>query len=175
MMIGPAPMISMLLMSVRLGIFLLPHHRLAHEPYEAIEQLGYGGRPRRRLRMTLKTERGFVGARKTRQRTVEQRNVRDAAIGRQRSRGDRESVILRRDQYLLAIQVLHRMIGDVMAEFHFHRLAARGQRHQLMAEANAEGRYTALDQFARSGDGIIARFGIARSVGKKDSVRIQSK
>src|SRR3569833_819097 len=98
MMIGPAPMIRMLLISVRLGIFLLLHHRLAHEPYEAIEQVGNIGRPRRRLQKALKTERRLIGARKTLQRTFKQRHKKNTTKSQQQLRIDRKTMVLRRDQ-----------------------------------------------------------------------------
>ena len=42
------------------------------------------------------------------------------------------------------------MVGAVVAELHLERARAGGQREDLVAEADAEGRQAALDEFADS-------------------------
>src|SRR5688572_21588191 len=101
MTIGPAPMIRTLEMSVRLGM-IIPSRRARraaarasggfpgvarlqrarrlvrlHQPDEAIEQVIHVARPRARLGMALKAERGTIGAHKALQRSIEERNVGD--------------------------------------------------------------------------------------------------
>ena len=127
----------------------------------------------RRFRVALEAERRLVGAGKALQRAVEQRNVRDAAIGRQGGDIDRETVVLRGNQHLLGIEVLHRMIRAVVAELHLQRLGAGCQRHDLVPQADAEGGDAALDQFLGGGNRVIARLRVARSVGQEDAVRVQ--
>src|SRR5450631_4590576 len=94
MMIGPAPMIRMLWMSVRLGMTgCLPFrrlllgriaaagirlHALDHEVHEVLEQQAQIMRPGAGLGMPLKAEGRPVGARAPLQRAVEQRPVRGA-------------------------------------------------------------------------------------------------
>ena len=81
---------------------------------------------------------------------------RDAAIGavEQRDMGlldalgqgvaiHREAVIHRDDLDLAGFQILHRMIGAVMALRHLLGLAAQRQAQHLMAEADAEHRHAA--------------------------------
>src|SRR5690349_9556197 len=130
MTIGPAPMIKMLLMSVLFGIF---HHLL-----ESIEQISDVARARASLRMPLKTKRRSVSARQSLQRPVEQRNMRCAKVGGDGLGIHREAVVLAGDDDLAGVQVLHRVVGAVMAELHLHGLRARSEAHQLVAQADAE-------------------------------------
>jgi hypothetical protein len=53
---------------------------------------------------------------------------------------DGEAMVLAGDQHLAGVEVLHRMVGAVVAELHLHGLAAGSQAHQLVAEADAEHR-----------------------------------
>ncbi len=43
------------------------------------------------------------------------------------------------DEHLAGFQILDRVVGAVVAELHLERLAAAGERHQLVAETDAEG------------------------------------
>src|SRR5581483_12239517 len=95
-------------------------------------------RPGTRLRMTLEAERRAIGQREALQRAIEQRDMRYARVGRQRIGIDGEAVVLRSDQHAAGIEILHRMIGAVMAEWHLARLRAQREPHQLVAEADAE-------------------------------------
>ncbi len=69
-----------------------------------------------------------------------------------------------------AVEVLDRVVGAVVAELHLVGARAGGERHDLVAEADAEGRHAALDELARRRDRVVARLGIARSVGEEDAV-----
>src|SRR5579862_2624180 len=82
-------------------------------------------------------------------------------------------MILAADEYLAGLEVLHRMIRAVVAEFHLHRAPAGGEAEDLVAEADAEQRQVALQELLRRLDGVIARFGIARSVGEEDAVGLE--
>src|SRR5450432_2236984 len=89
---------------------------------------------------------------------------------RQGLRVDREAVVLARDADPAAVEILDRVIGAVVAEFHLVGACAAGQRHDLVAETDAEGWYAAGNEFARRLDRVVARLGIARTVGEEDAV-----
>src|ERR1700752_2475143 len=116
MMIGPAPMMRMLSMSVRLGIVRL------HQRHEAVEEVSDVMWSRRRFRVPLKAERRFVDTREALQRAVETTLVRGAQVGGQRLLVHREAVVLACDAYPAAVEVLHGVVGTVMAEFHLEGL-----------------------------------------------------
>src|SRR5260221_17342 len=143
MPIAPAPMMSTLLMSVRLGTLAL-----VHQSCEAIEEITDVVRPRARFGMPLETERRPVGARETLQAAVEQRHVRRLQIRRKRVRIDGEAVVLAGNDDRSARQILHRVVGAVMPELHFHGLRAGGKAHELVAEAEAERRSPGAEDFA---------------------------
>src|SRR5579862_2189964 len=86
---------------------------------------------------------------------------------------DREAVILAGDEHAPARELLHRVIGTVMAELHFDGTRAAGEAEQLMTQADAEDRYLALEQLAEGLDRVIARLGIAGTVREEHSVGIQ--
>src|SRR5439155_17784158 len=156
MMIGPAPMIRMLSMSVRLGISSRPAARRAlcapsggserserggcsyfrsnflfHQLREAVEEVPDVVRPRARFGVPLKAERRLVGEREALQAAVEQRHMRHSRIGGQRRRIDGEAMVLARDQHLSRVAVEHGMVGTVVAKFHFHGLAADRETEEL--------------------------------------------
>src|SRR5215469_11703646 len=124
MMIGPAPMIRMLSMSVRFGITSLaefagcssPRPRLLasqcvlgelqlrlqtaqHEVIEALEERPHVVRSRARLGMALETEGRAVGESETLERAVEERAMRRLHGRGQRRFIDRETVILAGDEH----------------------------------------------------------------------------
>src|SRR6267378_5992589 len=128
-------MMRTLLMSVRLGTLAL-----LHQLGEAIEQVADIVRPGARLGVPLKAERRPVGARETLKTAVEERNVSGSQIFRKRAGVDREAVVLAGDDDRPVVQVLHRVVGAVMPELHLHGLRARSEAHELVAQADAEGR-----------------------------------
>src|SRR5499433_4071314 len=113
MMIGPAPMIRMLWMSVRFGTGSPSARALAqvllgelqlrlqaaqHHMIEALEERLQVVRPGARLRVPLEAERRVVGEGEALQAPVEERAVGRAHILRQRRLIDREAVILAGDE-----------------------------------------------------------------------------
>src|SRR3546814_8198887 len=68
-----------------------------------------------------------------------------------------------------SVQVDHRMVGAVMAEFHLHRLRAEREAEQLVAQADAVERDLRRDQFAGGGDRVVAGRRIAGAVGQHRS------
>lgn len=92
----------------------------------------------------LKTEGRRICALNALQRAIEQRLMRGFKVGWQRSRVDRESVVLARDQYRIITHILHWMIRTMVTQLHFYRLCPAGKREELAAETNAEERYFLL-------------------------------
>src|SRR5258706_14460332 len=119
MTIAPAPMISTLLMSVRLGT-----PALLHQLREAIEEIPNVVRSRARFGMPLEAERRPVGAGKALEAAVEERNMGRPQDRRERIRVDRKAVILAGDHHGSAFQVLHRVVCAVVAELHLQGLRA---------------------------------------------------
>src|SRR2546423_5873311 len=107
-------MMRMLLRSLRFGI--------AHQLCEAIEQIADVARSRARLGVSLETKGWTVGPGQPLEGTVEERHVRRLESVRDRSRVDREAVVLARDDHLTGLAVLDRMICAVVAELHLQGL-----------------------------------------------------
>ena len=146
MTIGPAPMIRMELMSVRLGIVLI----LAISSTKRREQVVAVLRAGRGLgvvlhgedRLVLQAE-AFVASRRTATR----------ASPRRPSGSDSGST--QKPWFWLVIstlpvcEVLDRMVGAAMAARHLLRAAAERQRQHLVAEADAEDRHAACSSTSR--------------------------
>src|SRR6516225_1248006 len=160
MTIGPAPMIRMLWRSLRLGM-----RTILHRTDETIEKVGNVARARRGFGVALEGKSRTIGPRESLQGTIEQRHMGHAAVSGQRFRIHSEAMILRGDKDLLGVDVLYRVVGAVMPKSHLCRPRATCLRHQLVAEANTERRNSALHHFPRHVDRVIARLGVARSVG----------
>src|SRR6267143_7079020 len=157
MTIGPAPMIKMLLRSLRFGI--------AHQLGEAVEEVTDVVRPRARLGMPLEAERRPVGPRQSLEGTVEEGDMRRPQVRLKRRRIDGEAVVLAGDHDLPAVEVLHRVVRAVVAELYLERLRARREAHQLVPEADAEHRRLGrVEDLADRLDGVVAGLGIAGSV-----------
>src|SRR5687767_563437 len=119
MTIGPAPMMRMLLRSLRFGI--------AHQLREAVEEVTYVVRPGARLRMPLEAKRRPIGPRQALQGTVEEGHVRRLQI-RADGRGiDGKPVVLAGDHHLAALQVLDRMVRAMVAKLHLEGPRAGGE------------------------------------------------
>src|SRR5260221_11902506 len=106
---GPAPMIRIDLMSVRLATFLLHH---ADKP---VEQITHLMRARAGLGVPLETECGFVGARDALAGAIEQGFMGDANIGRHRAFIDRETVILPGRIHFAGTDILYWPIWPMLA------------------------------------------------------------
>src|SRR5579864_9846904 len=104
-----------LLMSVRLGTLALLHYFR-----EAVEQVADVVRTRARLRMPLEAEGRPVGPRQALETAVEERDVRRPQVLWKAAGIDGEAVVLAGDGDGAAVEILHRMIGAVMAELHLY-------------------------------------------------------
>src|SRR5438309_10021398 len=165
MTIGPAPMMSTLLMSVRLGTAALLHHL-----GEAVEEIPDVVRPGARLGMPLKAERRPVGACEALQAAVEERYVGGLEVRRERVRVDREAVILAGDDDRSSLQVLHRVAGAALPALHLHGLGAGGEPHELVAEADPESRNPGVDDLADGAYRVVAGLRVARTVRQEHPV-----
>src|ERR1051326_4356757 len=109
MTMGPDPMIRILWMSVRLGI--------PHQIEKLFEQVIRIVRTRRCFRMVLNAEGRHGAVLETFASVVVQVDMGDVHIVQiQTFRIDRETVILRRDLHLLALDIQYWMISAVMSE-----------------------------------------------------------
>ena len=158
-------MTSTLRMSFLLGIFVLLHHF-----NELVEQVAAVLRSRCALGVVLHREDLFLGAFHPLGRVVQQIHV-GQPQGRSLERFDvdRKAVVLARDFYLARIQTLHRVVASAVAEFHLEGLRAVGQRHHLMAHADAEYRQAAFQRPDLFDDGLHVHR-VARAVRQEDSV-----
>ena len=59
-----------------------------------------------------------------------------------------------------------------MAEFHLEGARAKSQRHELVPQANAKGGHARFNDFARGGNGVVARLRVARAVGEENAIRL---
>ena len=82
-------------------------------------------------------------------------------------------MVLAGDADAAVVEVFHRMVGAVVAELHLEGLGAAGQRHDLVAQADAEGRDRRFDQFPHRRNRVIARLRIARAVGQENAVGLE--
>ena len=98
--------------------------------------------------------------------------MRGADIGRQRRLVDGKTVVLARNQHPLRRQVLHRVVGAVVAELHLQRLRADRQTEDLVAEADTEQRHLRLEDLARRRDSVVARLRITGPVRQEYAVGI---
>ena len=165
MTIGPEPMTSTLRMSFLLGILVLLHHF-----NELVEQIGAVLRSRRALGMVLHREDHLLGALYPFGRVVQQVDV-GQPQGRVFQRTDVHgiAVVLARDLDLARLQPLDGVVAAAVAELHLEGPRAVGQRHHLVAHADAEDGQAALQRPHLLDDGLhVDR--VAGAVGEEDAV-----
>ena len=100
---------------------------LAHLLDKPGEEVMAVPRPRRGLGMILHRESRPIRQRNAAVGLIEQRDMGDAGVLRQSVGIEREAVVHRDDFNLVGREILHRVIGAVMALRHFHRLGADGE------------------------------------------------
>src|SRR5437667_10676912 len=150
---GPQPMMRIFLMSVRFGI--------PHQLKKLFGQVIRIMRARRRLGMILNAERGKSTVFKAFNGVVVQIDVSNVDfVHVQTLRVDSETVILRGNFHLLALDVQDRMISTVMPESEFECPPPEGETHNLMAQANSKNRLF-RNQSADVFDGIVEWLGNA--------------
>ena len=123
--------------------------------------------------MTLEAEGVLVGALDALQGAIEQRLVDRTQVARQAAFVHSETVVLAGDHHHTAVEILYRVVGTVVAMTHFQGLGAGGQSQQLVAEADAEYRNIGFQNVLDRLDRVVARLGIARTVGEKHAIRIE--
>src|SRR5215469_9848475 len=131
MTIGPAPIMRMLSISVRLGI-------LIHQRDKPLEEIMAVLRARARLRMVLDRKHRLSDHPQSFIRVVEQREMGGFDPLGQTLGVDDEAVVLASDLDLAGHEVLYRVIGAAMAPRHFAGGSTERQRQQLMTKADAE-------------------------------------
>lgn len=93
---------------------------------------------------------------------------------RQALRGYGKAMILAGDEYPASPQVAYRVIGAVVAEFHFLCFAAQGEAEQLMPKTEAKGGDASFDDCAHGVLCLGQGGGIARAITEKDAVRAEA-
>src|SRR5256885_6076230 len=142
-----------------------------HQVREAVEQIVRVVRARRRLGVVLHAEHGQFGVTQALARSVVQVQVaRLPTAPGERRRIDGEAVVLRRDLHAPGREILHGMVGAVMAEGQLVGLAAGREPQDLMAEADTEDRHAA-DQGAHAVHQIGYALRIAGAVRQERAVR----
>src|SRR5439155_16471151 len=127
MTMGPAPMIRMLSISVRLGIS-------GHQPNKALEQVMAVLRTRARLRMVLDREHRLANDPQSLIGLVEERKMGRLDRSRQALGVDDKAVVLAGDLDLVGQQIFDRVVRAAVAARHLSRPAAERQRDQLVAK-----------------------------------------
>ena len=82
-------------------------------------------------------------------------------------------MVLAGDHHHARVEILYRVVGTVVAMTHFQGLGAGGQGQQLVAETDAEYRNIGFQDFLDRLDRVVARLGIARTVGEEHAIRIE--
>src|SRR5262245_199742 len=121
--------------------------------------------------MVLDAEHRTLLVTRTFDRAVVQIEVCDLHVLRQRLGIYRKAVILRGNLDLARPQFLDGMVRSAMAELQLERLRAHCQTKNLVAQADAKRRNTALGDRARVVDGVRERRRIARAIAEKDAIR----
>ncbi len=142
-----------------------------HEPNELPEQCVHVVRAGACFGMALKTECGAVGTLQPLQGAVEQGAMSGTQRGRQGCLVHRKPMVLGGDHDLATVDVEHRMIGTMVAEFHLQRARAARQPEQLLSQADAEQRHPCLHQLPGGANGVIASRRVAGAVAEHDTVR----
>ena len=105
--------------------------------------------------------------------TVIKMPVGDFEICRQSFFHHRIAVILRGDQDATRTQIMHRLIGSAMSEFQFEGLGTKGEREDLMSEADTKD-WLCLSQLPGGFMSLRQDSRITGAIRKKDAVRIES-
>lgn len=142
---------------------------------EAIEQVIHVVQAGRGFGVALEAEHRLVAAAHALQRVVEQAHVAGAQALGQVFHVHCEAVVLAGDCHAPVIEVFHRVVGAVVAVRHLEGPGAARQRHDLVAQADAEGGDVAGHDLLDGGDRVVAGGGVARAVGEKDAVRLHCK
>src|SRR5438270_6951142 len=122
------------------------------------------------LRVLLDSERGQSAVAGALDRPVVQVPLRDVEVAAwDRGRVDLELVVLARDVHAPGVEVLHGVVGAVMAVRETRRRRARGAAEDLVPEADPEERHLA-ERLPRELDRLLEDSGVARTVGEHEAV-----
>ena len=168
MTIGPAPMIRIELMSVRLG---MRSFRSASARRSGRRGSGCpAGRARPRGGTAPRTPAGpCSAARNSSRRTARHASPRRSPAGSSRSTA--KPWFIEVISTLPVVKSFDRMVGAMMALMHLAGLAAEREPEHLMAEADAEDRHARFDELLDHRHRVVAGGGrIARTVGQEHAV-----
>src|SRR5262245_14307251 len=127
----------------------------------------------RRLGMILNAERGKRTVFKAFNGVVVQIDVSNVDfVHIQTFRVDSETVILRGNFHLLALDVQDGMISTMMPEFQFERPPPERETHNLMTQTDTKNRLFS-NQSPDVFDGIVEGLGIAGAIGEKNPIGLQ--
>ena len=113
---------------------------------KCVEQIVRIVRTRRGFRVVLHAEDGVIPEAETFERLVVQIHMGNLNVtGGQRIRIDAKPMILRRNFHLVRQQILHRMIGSVVAKLELECFATECESAKLVPEANAENRHSSRE------------------------------
>ena len=132
-------------------------------------------RPGRRLGVELHAPDRSAAQAQSLHRPVVQRHVGDVDLGRHAGLGlaHREPVVLARHEHAPRRALEHRVVGAAMPERQLVRLEPERPPHELVAEADAEDRASAVDQPAHLGGVRVHGTGIAGAVRQQHAVGIE--
>src|SRR5690606_10702970 len=168
MMMGPAPMIMMDWISVRLGIFSID------QVYETLEKILAVLRTGACLGMILHGEDRTTIEADAFDDIIKKGFMRFRDAVRQAFARHDKAVVLRGDLDPAGDKILDRLVAAAMALMHLDGFRADREGQHLMAEADAENRHAAVDTGADNRHRIFARRNrIARPVGEKDPIGLQ--
>ena len=81
-----------------------------------------------------------------------------------------ETMVLGGDEHLIGSDVAYRVVPASVTVGQFGRGTAVSQPHQLVPETDAEGRETGSGELANRVERVADRCGIARTIGKKETI-----
>ena len=114
--------------------------------------------------MALETECRGILQFDTLQGIIEERTVRRPNVRGQAIFINGKTMVLTGDHDLAAVQILHRVVGAMMTDFHFYGAGTGRQAQSLVTQANAENRHLLFDEGLNGPDGIVARLRISGAV-----------
>src|SRR5690606_15308764 len=95
------------------------------------------------------------------QSAVEQRNVRHLDVLGQRFGLNVEPMVLAGDEYTPGLDVLHGMVGSMMARLHLDGTPGQPKAKNLLAQADAEQRNATIKRNLRRFNGVKAGLGVS--------------
>jgi hypothetical protein len=163
-------MIRMLWMSLRLGMSGVTFSLRPSQPHEAVEEVARCRGARGCIGVPLEAE-----ARPVRAGQALDRASRTATRASRAGCQGSEAGSTAKPWFWLVISTccvsrsFDRVVRAMVAELHLDRARSRGEAHDLVAQADAEGRHASVDQLARRGDRVAAGLGSPGPLDRQDA------